>query len=237
MGSLFTSIAPALILDGVGEAIAARHDVPKVRAAHALPRMAALRGVYALACLGACIERGACCARSRAARRLLQQCARCFAGRRLHTRVLVRVLSIPHTFAHTHTAHRMLCTHDPRPPQVLLLNGSHDRETATCGGHGGPMRASDVVAAVTDALNRRRSRQGQPLRHPPAAYVSAILVPAGGQVEIDTDALALLGVPCVVEVPSVTDAEGRALFDADELVLAIGQLLHTQGLLPCGPAG
>lgn len=30
MGSLYTSICPTLILDGVGEAIAARGDVPKV---------------------------------------------------------------------------------------------------------------------------------------------------------------------------------------------------------------
>lgn len=43
--------------------------------------------------------------------------------------------------------------------QVLLLNGSHDRETSTCGCHTGAMRASDVVTGVTDALNRRRSRQ------------------------------------------------------------------------------
>jgi hypothetical protein len=42
--------------------------------------------------------------------------------------------------------------------QVLLLNGSHDRETSTSGFHSGAMRASDVVTAVTDALNRRRSR-------------------------------------------------------------------------------
>jgi len=42
--------------------------------------------------------------------------------------------------------------------QVLLLNGSHDRETSTCGSHCDAMRASDVVMAVTDALNRRRSR-------------------------------------------------------------------------------
>jgi hypothetical protein len=32
MGSLYTSICPTLILDGVGEAIAARSDIPKVRA-------------------------------------------------------------------------------------------------------------------------------------------------------------------------------------------------------------
>jgi 2-phospho-L-lactate transferase/gluconeogenesis factor (CofD/UPF0052 family) len=30
MGSLYTSICPTLILDGVGEAIAARTDIPKV---------------------------------------------------------------------------------------------------------------------------------------------------------------------------------------------------------------
>jgi hypothetical protein len=46
--------------------------------------------------------------------------------------------------------------------QLLLLNGCHDRETSTCGCHTGAMRASDVVTAVTDALNRRRSRQVGP---------------------------------------------------------------------------
>jgi 2-phospho-L-lactate transferase/gluconeogenesis factor (CofD/UPF0052 family) len=30
MGSLYTSICPTLILDGVGEAVAARTDIPKV---------------------------------------------------------------------------------------------------------------------------------------------------------------------------------------------------------------
>jgi 2-phospho-L-lactate transferase/gluconeogenesis factor (CofD/UPF0052 family) len=30
MGSLYTSVCPTLILDGIGEAIAARVDVPKV---------------------------------------------------------------------------------------------------------------------------------------------------------------------------------------------------------------
>lgn len=118
-------------------------------------------------------------------------------------------------------------------PQLLLLNGSHDRETANCGSHGGPMRASDVVQAITDALNRRRSRQGVPLRHPPSAYVTCLLVPAGGAIEIDSVALELLGVSHVVEVASSQDNEGRTLFDSEELVLAIGQLLHTQGVLPC----
>uniref|UniRef100_A0A383VTG3 Uncharacterized protein n=1 Tax=Tetradesmus obliquus TaxID=3088 RepID=A0A383VTG3_TETOB len=170
MGSLYTSICPTLILDGVGEAIAARSDIPK----------------------------------------------------------------------------------------VLLLNGCHDRETSCCGSHGGPMRASDVVTAITDALNRRRSRahslQGSsglaasfaaanpgsrttpaavrgPLRNPPSAYVTTLLVPRGGEIEVDHTALELLGVSHVVEVGSVLDAEGRVGFESEELVLAIGQLLVGTGVL------
>ncbi|KAF6254393.1 UPF0052-domain-containing protein [Scenedesmus sp. NREL 46B-D3] len=136
MGSLYTSICPTLILDGVGEAIAARTDIPK----------------------------------------------------------------------------------------VLLLNGSHDRETSCCGSHGGSMRASDVVQAITDALNRRRTGRS-PLRNPPSAYVTTLLVPCGGEIEVDETALELLGVSHVVEVASVVDADGRVAFDSEELVLAIGQLL------------
>lgn len=119
--------------------------------------------------------------------------------------------------------------------QVLLLNGSHDRETACCGNHSGPMKASDVVQAITDALNRRRSRQGTPLRNAPSAYVTCLLVPKGGAIEIDLSALQLLGVCDVVEVGSVVDSDGRVLFDSEELVLAIGQLLVGQGLLPGNP--
>jgi hypothetical protein len=138
--------------------------------------------------------------------------------------------------------------------QVLLLNGCHDRETSCCGSHSGPMRASDVVQAITDALNRRRSRapslQGSstlpqhnsrstpaaaaargPLRNPPSAYVTTLLVPRGGEIEVDHTALELLGVSHVIEVGSVVEADGRVGFDSEELVLAIGQLLVGTGLL------
>jgi 2-phospho-L-lactate transferase/gluconeogenesis factor (CofD/UPF0052 family) len=33
-------------------------------------------------------------------------------------------------------------------PKILLLNGSHDRETASSGAHDGPMTAADIVQAV-----------------------------------------------------------------------------------------
>lgn len=36
-------------------------------------------------------------------------------------------------------------------PKILILNGSHDRETLRCVSHGQPMRASDVAQAVRAA--------------------------------------------------------------------------------------
>ncbi|KAI8477038.1 MAG: UPF0052-domain-containing protein [Monoraphidium minutum] len=145
IGSLYTSVCPSLILDGVGEAIAARPDTLK----------------------------------------------------------------------------------------VMLLNGSHDRETSSTGAHDGRMRASDVVAAVTDALNRRRGRRGPPLRHAAGAYVNVVAVPAGSSVEVDREALELMGVKDVVEVDAARDAEGRVIYDPEALVLAIGQLLYDRGVLTC----
>jgi hypothetical protein len=115
----------------------------------------------------------------------------------------------------------------------MLLNGTHDRETSSAGAHDGRMRASDVVSAVTDALNRRRARRGQPLRNPASAYVNVLMVPKGSAVEVDRDALELLGVREVVEVQSAVDAEGRCIYDSEALVLAIGQLLVDRGVLAC----
>mgnify|MGYP001806782083 CR=1 FL=1 len=42
------------------------------------------------------------------------------------------------------------------------------------------------------------------------------------------DALALLGITQVVEVASSVDGDGHVVYDAEELVLAIGQLLLGQ---------
>lgn len=73
-----------------------------------------------------------------------------------------------------------------------------------------------------------RSRQGTPLRHAPSSYVTSLIVPRGGAIEVDEAALELLGVTHVVEVGSAPDSEGRIVFDPEELVLAIGQVIHGQ---------
>jgi len=181
IGSLYTSICPSLILDGVGEAIAARPDTLKVRFF-----------MWPWVC---CIAMW----------------------------LLLSIAQRPH-----------LTPPQPAPQnQIMLLNGSHDRETSSTGAHEGRMRASDVVGAITDALNRRRARRGQPLRHPAGTYVDVLMVPRGSSVEVDLDALELMGVREVVEVDSACDAEGRCLYDPEALVLAMGQLLVDKGVLMC----
>ncbi|KAG2501859.1 hypothetical protein HYH03_000357 [Edaphochlamys debaryana] len=112
-------------------------------------------------------------------------------------------------------------------PKVLLLNGSHDRETACCGAHDGPMTAADMAQAVCDALNRRRTRRpGGRLRNPPGAYVTGMLVPRGGSIRVDPAALALLGVRHILEVDSYVDDMGRACFEAGALVSKVDEILR-----------
>lgn len=112
-------------------------------------------------------------------------------------------------------------------PKVLILNGGLDRETSSCEAHDGPMRASDVVKAVADALNRRgtSSRSGQ-LQHPLSAYVSTVVVPRGGPIEVDADVLEALGVGDVVEVAADLTADGVAMYDPEALVDAIAGIVR-----------
>eukprot|EP00887_Chlorella_sp_A99_P006601 scaffold3.g6601.t1 len=135
-------------------------------------------------------------------------------------------------------------------PKIFLLNGAYDRETSSCQSHPGPMTASDM--AVTDALNRRHSKKTSQLDHPPAAYVSAVLVPKGSPVEVDRAAMNTLGIPRVIVVPSlpapgaaaspfgggapaVPTISGQASADADA---ASGSLSGSgSGSLDEGPGG
>jgi 2-phospho-L-lactate transferase/gluconeogenesis factor (CofD/UPF0052 family) len=103
-------------------------------------------------------------------------------------------------------------------PKVLILNGVMDREMSASLSHPGQMKASDVVLSITDALNRRgaSSKVGE-LRHLPSRYVTEILVPRGGPIEIDVEVLAELGIKRVVEVDS-EPADTGVHFEPDALM-------------------
>lgn len=79
-------------------------------------------------------------------------------------------------------------------PKILLLNGSHDRETSVSLDHGGLMTAKDVVKAITSALNRGFGRLSLQLNNPTSSYVTTILAPEGGAITLDRNALAALGI-------------------------------------------
>ena len=79
-------------------------------------------------------------------------------------------------------------------PKILLLNGSHDRETSASVEHGGLMTATDVVKAVTSALNRDYAGFQTQLQNPTSTYVTAVVVPKGGAIKWDRNALAALGI-------------------------------------------
>ena len=74
-------------------------------------------------------------------------------------------------------------------------------------GEGKRMRASDMVLAVCDALNRTHAPGSPPpLSHPPGAFVTALLAPRGGEVEIDQAQLWRLGVRCsspTLQIPPI----------------------------------
>ena len=71
----------------------------------------------------------------------------------MHDKSICGTLHACQTLGHTcsHVVHTCCA-----PVQVLCLNGSLDRETASSGAHDGAMTASDIVQAVSWAGNGRR---------------------------------------------------------------------------------
>lgn len=110
-------------------------------------------------------------------------------------------------------------------PKILVLNGAMDRELSGSLSHAGPMKASDVVLAITDALNRRgaSSKVGE-LRHLPSRYVTEIIVPAGGPIEVDAESLLELGIKRVIEVESET-ADFGVHYEPNALIRSISSLV------------
>jgi 2-phospho-L-lactate transferase/gluconeogenesis factor (CofD/UPF0052 family) len=188
MGSLYTSICPALCLEGVGEAVAAREGAAKVLV---------LNGTH---------DRETSLARGRGG-------GGGGAGVAAHGVV-----------------------------GAATANGN---SAAASLRPSGPMTASDVVRAVVDALNRSRpprrrrtstaqfaaaagggsaaaaNAPGPPaLNNPPSAYVTALIVPRGGEIEVDRDELAKLGVTTVVEVDATVEEEEEEDDDGGEAGVA-----------------
>ena len=108
------------------------------------------------------------------------------------------------------------------------MNGGIDREISSCKAHEGCMAASDVVLALTDALNRHGALPGksEQLSYAPDAYVTAVIVPEGGPIAVDEDALHKLGVKKVINVASVHLGQCEVVYNPEALVEAIGSLVE-----------
>ena len=116
----------------------------------------------------------------------------------------------------------------PTPPDFTFDQGQSEPDG---NGSKGPavrcMLALEMVLALCDALNRRQSARGLgPLQHPPSAYVSTLIVPKDGSIEVDREELARLGVLQVHVVDSVQDDHGRCVYDPDSLVAGIDAVLR-----------
>ncbi|KAL2253162.1 UNVERIFIED_CONTAM: hypothetical protein Sindi_0110900 [Sesamum indicum] len=103
-------------------------------------------------------------------------------------------------------------------PKVLLLNGTHDRETSS-------FTASCFVTAITDALNRTYGDPHNCLQNRPSQYINTIFVPKDGQIPLDIDSLAAQGIFDVVTVDSLQDSTAGILFDPKSLIQSLANLL------------
>ncbi|CAN1283733.1 Uncharacterized protein YNL011C [Linum perenne] len=103
-------------------------------------------------------------------------------------------------------------------PKVLLLNGTHDRETAG-------FSCSCFVTAVTDALNRRYGDPHNCLENPASQYVNTILVPSGAAIPIDIQALNSQGIFNVIFVDSIHDPKVGIIFDPASLINTLADLI------------
>ncbi|KAG1367679.1 putative gluconeogenesis factor [Cocos nucifera] len=111
-------------------------------------------------------------------------------------------------------------------PKVLLLNGSHDRETTG-------LSASGFVSAITDALNQTYGDPGRSLKKLPSDYINSLLVPRDGQVTVDVHHLADQGIFHVVTVDSVHVPKVGTIFDPKCLIKALADLIsaHKDSML------
>ncbi|KAJ7297037.1 hypothetical protein O6H91_04G133800 [Diphasiastrum complanatum] len=107
-------------------------------------------------------------------------------------------------------------------PKLLLLNGTHDRETAG-------MSASDFVVSISNALNRRHGDPHNSLDHPPPAYVNALIAPEGTAITIDTQRLNALGITQVFMVDSIQDGALGIIFEPRALICNLKCAIDSSG--------
>ncbi|CAH9055373.1 unnamed protein product [Cuscuta europaea] len=102
-------------------------------------------------------------------------------------------------------------------PKVLMLNGTHDRETSD-------FNASCFVTAITDALNRTHGNHNC-LKNPPNRYINTLMVPRDGQIPVDVGHLTSQGIYNVVTVESFRDPKVGTIFDPKSLIQVLVTLL------------
>lgn len=105
--------------------------------------------------------------------------------------------------------------------KILLLNGSHDRETSG-------FSASCFVTAITDALNRTYGNPSNSLSNPPDKYVNTIFVPRNSEIPADLDALRSQGICVVITVDSVHDPKAGIFFDPKSLIQTLEDFLKRE---------
>ncbi|KAF3452092.1 hypothetical protein FNV43_RR08188 [Rhamnella rubrinervis] len=103
-------------------------------------------------------------------------------------------------------------------PKVLLLNGTHDRETTG-------FSASCFVTAITDALNRTYGDPHNSLKNLPNQYINTLLVPKDGEIPVDAQILAAQGIFDVIPVNSMRDLSAGVIFDPKSLIQALANLI------------
>ncbi|OMO65358.1 LPPG:FO 2-phospho-L-lactate transferase CofD/UPF0052 [Corchorus olitorius] len=103
-------------------------------------------------------------------------------------------------------------------PKVLLLNGTHDRETSG-------FSASSFVTAITDALNRTYGDSHNCLKNLPSQYINTLLVPKDGEIPVDIQALSSQGIIDVVTVESIHEPKVGIIFDPESLINALGNVV------------
>lgn len=103
--------------------------------------------------------------------------------------------------------------------KVLMLNGTHDRET-------NGFSASCFVTAITDALNRTYGEPCNRLQNLPSEYINTLLVPRNSKISADVDCLASQGIFDVIVVDSLLDPKVGIIYDPKSLIRALADLIE-----------